>query len=234
MKPTHSETGQGGRLERRRLLFVIRRRTLESRLLSTLQTDYDVHLARGRGTALAISPPPDAIILHLPSVRFNLHRFFDDGRKRWPKALFLYLAEDHDQPDGQPSPDEILYPPLTPRRLHNLLTRLFSPQDNYIVEWEGLRLKMNAHILEWEGREAHLTPRQTQLMAAFLRAPERLLRRDWLMASIWGVEYVGDRRTMDVHIHWLRKALKKVEAPFVLETRRGRGYRLVRRDGGDA
>ncbi len=215
-------------MERRHLLFVVRKRTLEKQLLSALQADYHVHVARGRGEALAAAHPPDAVIFHLPSVRFNLHRFFEDGRKRWPEVLFLYLLEEGSSLDGHPPADEVLRPPLTPRRLQNLLTRLFSPHDPYVLEWEGLHLGMTNHTLGWNGREARLTPRQARLMAAFLRAPERLLRRSWLMQEVWGTDY-ANTRTMDVHIHWLRKALAHLEAPFVLETRRGYGYRLSRR-----
>ncbi len=230
-RPVVGPTSFGGEgLERRQVLFVIRRRTPERTLLSALQDDYDVHVARGRREALMQDRPPDLIILHLPSVRFDLHRFVEDSRARWPDVLLLYLLGRKGEADGHPPPDEMLAPPLTPRRLRNVLTRLFSPHDAYVLRWEGLCLGMTSHTLCWDGREVRLTPRQAALMAAFLRAPERLLQRAWLMQEVWGTDYVGNTRTMDVHIHWLRRALRKLEAPFVLETRRRYGYRLSRRE----
>jgi DNA-binding response OmpR family regulator len=47
------------------------------------------------------------------------------------------------------------------------------------------------------------------------------------MEEVWGTQYLGDRRTLHVHIHWLRNALEELEVPFHIETVRGKGYRLV-------
>ena len=54
-----------------------------------------------------------------------------------------------------------------------------------------------------------------------------LLSRAQLMQDVWGTNFLGDTRTLDVHIHGMRKLLKRLQAPFVLETERGRGYRLI-------
>jgi len=44
---------------------------------------------------------------------------------------------------------------------------------------------------------------------------------------VWGTSYLGDTRTLDVHIHWLRSALATLDAPFQVRTHRGVGYSLV-------
>ena len=79
----------------------------------------------------------------------------------------------------------------------------------------------------WDVRQVALTPKQVALMQAFLRAPLKLISRVQLMQDVWGTDYMGDTRTLDVHIHGVRKLLKRLQVPFVLETERGQGYRLI-------
>jgi DNA-binding response OmpR family regulator len=50
------------------------------------------------------------------------------------------------------------------------------------------------------------------------------------MKWVWGTEYMGDTRTLDVHIHWLRKSISQLGAPFAIETERGVGYKLIALD----
>jgi len=54
-----------------------------------------------------------------------------------------------------------------------------------------------------------------------------MLSRSLLMQKVWGTSYLGDTRTLDVHIHWLRSALATLDAPFQVRTHRGVGYSLV-------
>ena len=82
-------------------------------------------------------------------------------------------------------------------------------------------------MLIWDTRQIPLTPKQAALTLAFLRTPEVTLSRARLMQDVWGTDYLGDTRTLDVHIHWLRKSLKQLQAPFMLETLRGKGYQLI-------
>ena len=79
----------------------------------------------------------------------------------------------------------------------------------------------------WHTRQIPLTPKQAALTLAFLRSPEETLSRARLMQEVWGTDYLGDTRTLDVHIHWLRKSLKQLQSPFVIKTLRGQGYQLV-------
>lgn len=76
-------------------------------------------------------------------------------------------------------------------------------------------------------RTLDLAPREFDLLAALMRQPGIVLTRDLLLASVWGDPYMGDTRTVDVHIRWLRM---KIEAdpssPQRITTVRGVGYRF--------
>jgi DNA-binding response OmpR family regulator len=72
-----------------------------------------------------------------------------------------------------------------------------------------------------------LTPKQAVLLEVFLRHPGEILTRAFLMKQVWDTEYMGDTRTLDVHIHWVRKAIEvDYKSPVYLRTVRRIGYRF--------
>ncbi len=73
-----------------------------------------------------------------------------------------------------------------------------------------------------------LTQREFDLLLALLDANGAVVRRGELLDSVWGETWVGDPRTVDVHIRWLREKLEdEPGAPRLILTVRGVGYRLV-------
>ena len=62
--------------------------------------------------------------------------------------------------------------------------------------------------------------------------PGVILKRDYLMREVWETEYIGDTRTLDVHVHWLRQKIEDNPGrPRLLLTMRGQGYRFGRAFG---
>jgi len=84
------------------------------------------------------------------------------------------------------------------------------------------------HEARVDGELVSLTPKEFQLLETFLTARGRLLTRDFLIGEVWGPDYVGDTKTLDVHVKRLRQ---KIEAdphrPRHLLTVRGLGYKFV-------
>ena len=75
------------------------------------------------------------------------------------------------------------------------------------------------------GRKRHLTPKQARLLETFMRHEGQVLTRAFLMKQVWDTDYLGDTRTLDVHVSWLRKAIEKNPgSPVYLRTIRGVGY----------
>lgn len=72
-----------------------------------------------------------------------------------------------------------------------------------------------------------LTPRLFRLLQYLADRAGAVCGRDELLNRVWGYDYVGETRTLDVHIHWLREKLAAVETGVSVETVRGVGYRLV-------
>jgi DNA-binding response OmpR family regulator len=83
------------------------------------------------------------------------------------------------------------------------------------------------HRLVRNGRSLPIKPRAFELLAFLLRHPGQVFSRDQLLEHVWGYDYAGETRTVDVHVHWLRTQLEEDPArPLFLETVRGVGYVL--------
>ena len=84
-----------------------------------------------------------------------------------------------------------------------------------------------------DGAEVKLTAREFDLVSYLLAFPGRVHTRDVLLENVWGHEFTGDRKTVDVHIRWLREKFQD-KAPFEIVTVRGIGYRMDRKPPIDA
>ncbi|MDQ7030885.1 MAG: response regulator transcription factor [Ardenticatenia bacterium] len=98
---------------------------------------------------------------------------------------------------------------------------------SHVLQAGPLRLD----LLRWEathaGRPLSLSPREFRLLAEFMRHPNVVLSRDLLLERVWGPYYVGDVRTVDVHVRWLRQKIEEDPSnPRWIQTVRGVGYRF--------
>lgn len=94
----------------------------------------------------------------------------------------------------------------------------------------GLRLDFSSYQAWLHDEPIALTPKEYELLKLLVTNPGRAFSRDELLERIWGYEYYGDTRTVDVHIRHLRAKLKDDEnISKAIETVRGIGYRFARR-----
>ncbi|MBN1218612.1 MAG: winged helix-turn-helix domain-containing protein [Anaerolineae bacterium] len=95
------------------------------------------------------------------------------------------------------------------------------------VEVGGMILDMEKACLKKNGGLIHLTPKETKLMALLMQNVGKVVSRSELMQEVWNTEYLGDTRTLDVHICWLRQKIEEnPRIPERILTRRGQGYEL--------
>ncbi|MGZ6339161.1 MAG: response regulator [Candidatus Limnocylindrales bacterium] len=88
-----------------------------------------------------------------------------------------------------------------------------------------VQVDLAGHRLLRDGQELPLKPKAFELLAFLLRHPGQVFTRDQLLEHVWGYEYGGETRTVDVHVHWLRSQLEEDPgAPRFLHTVRGVGY----------
>jgi two-component system phosphate regulon response regulator PhoB len=114
-------------------------------------------------------------------------------------------------------------------RCHALVRRKYQ---NYQTQGSSLRFAditmypQECRVMV-RGGEVNLAPKEFRILELFMSHPRRVWSREQLLEKIWGADFVGDSKTVDVHIRWLREKLESDPSdPKYLITVRGFGYRL--------
>ncbi|HTR97259.1 MAG TPA: response regulator transcription factor [Candidatus Acidoferrales bacterium] len=125
--------------------------------------------------------------------------------------------------------DDYLTKPFSPReliaRIGALLRRARPARAGHALERGPLRIDFDAREAHVAGRRLALTPREFDLLAFLARHPGRVVSRDELLRKVWGYDYLGETRTVDVHVRRLRMKLGE-ERPLI-ETVTGAGYKFA-------
>lgn len=114
-------------------------------------------------------------------------------------------------------------------RVRALLRRAGStePRQSDVLTSGDLTIDPTARTATRDGTPLALKPKEFDILAHFMRYPGRAFSRDELLSAIWGYDFAGDTRTVDVHISWLRHKIEKDPSkPVRLITVRGLGYRF--------
>ncbi len=112
-------------------------------------------------------------------------------------------------------------------RIHALLRRTEqSVADGPATVGLGdLTVDLAGHRVLRDGAQVPLKPKVFELLAFLLRHPGQVFSREQLLEQVWGYDYAGETRTVDVHVHWLRSAIEPDPAtPTLIQTVRGVGY----------
>src|SRR5690606_22547710 len=99
--------------------------------------------------------------------------------------------------------DVHLIRPFTPRKVLNRIRILLPPDvsQEQMVRYGEITLYVDRCAVDVNGRgEKHITPKLVRLLEEFLRHPNELISREQLMQNVWQTDYLGDTRTLDVHI----------------------------------
>ena len=128
--------------------------------------------------------------------------------------------------------DDYITKPYSPRellaRIRAVLRRGQEPDlAPMVLEVGGIRMDVERHLVTVNGTEQRLPLKEFELLEFFLRNPGRVLTRGQLIDRIWGGDYVGDTKTLDVHVKRLRAKIEDEPGePTQLITVRGLGYKL--------
>lgn len=130
--------------------------------------------------------------------------------------------------DSTAEADVYLEHPYTARKLLNRIRALLPADDvnGEVVRCGDITLYLSKPSVEIAGKsECRLTPKLANLLEEFVRHPNEIISRRQLMLNVWKTDYIGDTRTLDVHIRWMREIIEVDPAkPRLLQTVRGKGY----------
>ena len=118
-----------------------------------------------------------------------------------------------------PSPDELV------ARAAYVLQRRKSPTDDDVIRVGGLTINPATHEVSVRGKRVGLRFKEYELLRLLATNPGRVYSREVLLSQIWGYDYFGGTRTVDVHIRRLRSKIEDTDHSFV-ETVWNVGYRL--------
>jgi two-component system alkaline phosphatase synthesis response regulator PhoP len=131
--------------------------------------------------------------------------------------------------------DDYITKPFSPRELLARIKARLRRQtlDNQVSDETGriiidnLVIDQERFIVSYNGIKQDLTPKEFELLRYLARNPGKVFTRDFLLEQIWGYDFSGDSRTVDVHIRHIRQKLEQIPgAPQFIETVRGVGYRF--------
>ena len=109
-------------------------------------------------------------------------------------------------------------------RIKAVLRRTGKVEDRMDMETAGVHVDVKKHEVTVDGKEISLTLKEFELLEKLMRNQGIVLTRDQLLTEIWGYDFDGETRTVDVHIRTLRQKLG--EKGEIIQTVRGVGYRV--------
>ncbi|MCH7580284.1 MAG: response regulator transcription factor [Chloroflexi bacterium] len=183
---------------------------------------------------MAKSVRPDLIILDLMMPEMDGLEVCRELRKTSNVPIIMLTAkgDDIDRIVGlEIGADDYMTKPFNPRelvaRVKAVLRR--TAQDapaQAVLEAGGLRLDTASREVTLDGAEITLRAKEFDLLTAFMRYAGIVLDRERLLQLVWGADYYGDTRTIDVHVAWLREKLAAAKN-VKIQTVWGVGYKLV-------
>ena len=106
-------------------------------------------------------------------------------------------------------------------------TNSFSETEDDVYDSQNLKVDFERHEVYVNGEKIDLTLKEFELLQILIKNKGKILKRETLLDKIWGYEYIGETRTVDVHIRYLRKKIEEDDKnPRFIETIRGVGYRF--------
>ena len=113
-------------------------------------------------------------------------------------------------------------------RIHAVLRRYDAPEESESKKlvFDKLEINMESFELIVDGKKLEAPPKEMELLYHLASTPNRVYTRNQLLDEVWGFDYFGDSRTVDVHIKRLREKLENVSDKWCLKTVWGVGYKF--------
>ncbi len=179
---------------------------------------------------------PDLVITEISSFQpLNLVLdYIQDIKIRTSLPIIALIADEIlEDLDVNQNIDDFISTPYNPTelilRIKRILKREIVPDDHEAINYDGLLIDLASCEVSVEGKKVELTFKEYELLKFLAGNSGRVFTREALLDKIWGMDYFGGDRTVDVHIRRLRSKIEKHGLSFI-ETVRNIGYRFRKDD----
>lgn len=224
-----------------RVLLIDDERKLTDPLRASFErAGYDVSVANDghTGLSMAMVENPDVIVLDIMMPGLDGWRVCQAIRQHSTAPIIMLTALDDsvDRIKGlELGADDYLVKPFGFKELEAhvraMLRRVQLDRGNLLpqcINVGDITLDLDAHIVVKNGKEVTLRQKEYEILTLLLTNLGNVITRERLFDEVWGTDWLGDTRTLDVHMSWLRAKLEDDPAhPVYLQTVRGVGYRFV-------
>ena len=101
-----------------------------------------------------------------------------------------------------------------------------AASEDEVIKFDNIEISLQKYELKLSGRSVDIPPKELELLYFLASNSNRVFTRDQLLDKVWGFDYLGDSRTVDVHVKRLREKLEGVSDKWVLKTVWGVGYKF--------
>ena len=198
---------------------------------------FDVSIAAdgGKGLQLAEDELPDVVLLDIMLPVMDGWQVCREIRKSSQVPIIMLTAkgETYDKVSGlEMGADDYVTKPFEVKeliaRIHAVMRRTDggdSPAEKKL-EYDKLIINLDSYELIVDGKKIDTPPKEMELLYHLAASPNRVYTRNQLLDEVWGFDYFGDSRTVDVHIKRLREKLEGVSDKWSLKTVWGVGYKF--------
>jgi len=188
--------------------------------------DFDVVAtgSRKKMCDLASAGRPDFVLVDGQLDRPASLTFCSRLRELNPNAHIILVATARQRSDLI---DACIVAPVTLRKVQNHIRTLLRVDARNLIVCGEVELDSRNRVVRCAGREEQLTPKEVRLLRLLMERAGSIVTRAEIMKEVWDTEYLGDTRTVDVHIRWLRKKIEALPSrPAHILTIRKQGYRF--------
>jgi len=180
-----------------------------------------------QAVAQALETQPDLALIDPSSLRIGGARLCQRLKRTIESVPIIWVLDEGATSTENDGADFFLQRPFSPRKLVDKMRELLPEGDGRVLSAGDIVFHIEDRQVHKGGLEYRLTPKQANLLEALMRKAGEVLSRRFLMKHVWNTDYLGDTRTLDVHIRWVREAIEdNPSSPVYLRTVRGVGYRF--------
>lgn len=169
----------------------------------------------------------DLIIINSSSFGSSGSRISSTIREKFKQFIPIILIVDDASKTVNAKADLLVQLPLSVQKLINRISIYLPGDDSTILQAGPIYLDIQKKYVRCLNKNSKITPKLVAILRVLIERRGEVVEREELFKRVWETDYIGDTRTLDVHISWLREAIEKDPlSPKFIITARGVGFRL--------